>query len=467
MPNLRRLAALAALLAGLAATSLPAYAQLTVQITRGVTTPIPVAVVPFGGAGPLPVDAAQVIGADLERSGRFQALPRASMLQKPSRAGDLDFAQWRLLKTDFVVIGRVVPNGERLAVEFELYNVVTGERLLGYSVPAASGSLRLAAHRAADMIYEKILGVPGAFATRIAYVSLEGAAAGRHWRLIVADADGENPKTVVESPEPIMSPAWSPDGTRLAYVSFEGRMSSVYVQSLATGARERVSARAGINGAPAWSPDGKRLALTLSQSDGNVDIFVLDLSSRALLRVTDDPAIDTEPCWAPDGRSLYLHLRPRRPAADLPDRARCRRAAEADHLRGRLQRAAAGLARRHAARDRHPRPGRLPDRRGRHRLGTLARAVLRAPRRGAVVRAERPDRDLRGARGRPRRARDRRDRRQRHEPDQLGHGRCARAGLVAARRRAVSRRRHAGLWQNAAVAADWICKILFSCFMEL
>jgi TolB protein len=306
MPNLRRLAAVATLLAGLAALSLPAHAQLTVQITRGVTTPIPVAVVPFGGAGPLPVDAAQVIGADLERSGRFQALPRAAMLQKPSRAGELDFAQWRLLKTDFVVIGRVVANGERLAVEFELYNVVTGERLLGYSQPATSASLRLAAHRAADMIYEKILGVPGAFATRIAYVSLEGTPAARRWRLIVADADGENQKAVLDSPEPVMSPAWSPDGTRLAYVSFEGRMSSVYIQSVDSGARERVSARAGINGAPAWSPDGKRLAVTLSQPDGNVDVFVLDLATRALTRITDDPAIDTEPCWAPDGKSLYF-----------------------------------------------------------------------------------------------------------------------------------------------------------------
>ncbi|HUO96508.1 MAG TPA: Tol-Pal system beta propeller repeat protein TolB [Steroidobacteraceae bacterium] len=303
MTDLRRLAVLVLALLGAAA---PAHAQLTVQITRGVTSPIPVAVVPFGGAGPLPVDAAQVIGADLERSGRFQALPRNSMLQTPTRAGDVDFAQWRLVKTDYVVIGRVVGDGERLAVEFELFNVVTGERLLGYSVPATSTSLRLAAHRAADMIYEKILGVPGAFATRIAYVSLEGSAATRHWRLVVADADGENPHTVVDSPEPIMSPAWSPDGTQLAYVSFEGRLSAIYVQSLATGAREKVSARAGINGAPAWSPDGKRLALALSQPDGNVDVFVLELASRTLTRITDDPAIDTEPCWAPDGRSLYF-----------------------------------------------------------------------------------------------------------------------------------------------------------------
>ena len=148
--------------------------------------------------------------------------------------------------------------------------------------------------------------MPGAFATRIAYVSIETANGNRHWRLVVADADGENARTVVDSPEPIMSPAWSPDGTRLAYVSFEGRLSAIYVQSLADGSRERVSARAGINGAPAWAPDGRRLALALSQPDGNVDVYVLDLGTRSLVRITDDPAIDTEPCWAPDGKSLFF-----------------------------------------------------------------------------------------------------------------------------------------------------------------
>jgi TolB protein len=148
--------------------------------------------------------------------------------------------------------------------------------------------------------------VPGAFATRIAYVNVQGPLAARRWRLVVADADGENAQVVLDSREPIMSPAWSPDGARLAYVSFEGQMSAVYVQTLASGARDRVSARAGINGAPAFSPDGRRLALALSQPDGNVDVFVLDLETRSMLRVTDDPAIDTEPNWAPDGRSLFF-----------------------------------------------------------------------------------------------------------------------------------------------------------------
>ena len=305
MPNSRlQFLSLCALAASLIAGA--AHAQLTVQITRGVSSPIPVAIVPFGGAGPLPVDVAAVIDADLGRSGRFQGLPRRSMPQQPTASSAVDLSQWRLMHTDYVVVGRVIAEGERLAVEFELVSTATGERLLGYSVPATGATLRLAAHRAADVLYEKILGVPGAFATRIAYVGVTGLGAARHWRLIVADADGENPRVIVDSGEPIMSPAWSPDGGRLAYVSFEGHASGVYVQTLESGARERVSGRPGINGAPAWSPDGRRLALTLSQPDGNVDVFVLDLASRSLLRVTDDPAIDTEPSWAPDGRSLYF-----------------------------------------------------------------------------------------------------------------------------------------------------------------
>ncbi|HXQ31483.1 MAG TPA: Tol-Pal system beta propeller repeat protein TolB [Steroidobacteraceae bacterium] len=306
MTDPRRFLALLGLLAGLGPCAAPASAQLTVQITRGVTTPIPVAIVPFGAENLVPVDVAAVIDADLARSGRFQGLPRTSMLQHPTSAIGLDLAQWRLLKTDFIVIGRVAPASGSYRVEFELYNVVTGERLLGYGVPAAADGLRLAAHRAADLIYEKILGVPGAFATRIAYVNVQGPIGARRWRLVIADADGENAQVVLESRQPIMSPAWSPDGARLAYVSFEGQMSAIYVQTLATGARERVSARAGINGAPAFSPDGRRLALALSQADGNVDVFVLDLATHSMLRITDDPAIDTEPNWAPDGLSLFF-----------------------------------------------------------------------------------------------------------------------------------------------------------------
>jgi TolB protein len=168
------------------------------------------------------------------------------------------------------------------------------------------GALRNAAHRVSDVVYEKILGIRGAFATRIAYVAVDGQPPAQNYQLVVADADGENQRLILQSRYPLMSPAWSPDGQWLAYVSFESKRSAVYVQLVRSGERRQVSARAGVNGAPAWSPDGKKLALTLGGSSGNPDIYVLDLGSQNLTRVTDDPAIDTEPAWAPDGRSVYF-----------------------------------------------------------------------------------------------------------------------------------------------------------------
>lgn len=286
-----------------------AWAQLTVQITQGVAEAIPVAAVPFGwsGQGPAPFDVAAVIQADLERSGRFRALPRTDMLEFPQTAAAVDAADWRLLKVDYVVVGRVVPMPDgRFDVQFELVNVLTGQRLLGLAIPADRGALRLASHKAADAIHEKLLGMRGAFATRVAYVAVDGVAPNRSFRLIVADSDGETPRTVARSAQPIMSPAWSPDGLSLAYVSFEGGYSAVFVQTLRTGQRTRVSARSGINGAPAWSPDGARLALTLSRRDGNVDLYLLTLATQQLERLTEDTAIDTEPAWSPDGRTLYF-----------------------------------------------------------------------------------------------------------------------------------------------------------------
>ncbi len=288
--------------------ALPARADLSIQITQGVTAPIAIAVVPFAQSqGPWPVDAASVIEADLARSGRFAPLAHGSFLQSPSTASSIDFASWRMVKVDYLVIGRqVIGTANTPAVEFELYSVLTGARLLGLSLPAGNTNVRAAAHRAADLIYENIIGVKGAFATRIAYVLVEGQIPNRRYRLIVADADGENTHVVAESREPLMSPAWSPDGTSLAYVSFESRFSAIYVQTLATGERHRVAAREGINGAPAWSPDGLKLAFTGSTRDGNVDVYVCTVSSGQIQRITDDPAIDTEPVWTVDGRGLYF-----------------------------------------------------------------------------------------------------------------------------------------------------------------
>jgi TolB protein len=284
----------------------PAHAQLRLDITQGVRDAVPIAIVPFGGqAEGGPGDIAAVIASDLQLSGRFQPLERRDMVARPHRGAEVRFEDWRLLKSDFLVVGRVEPEGAGLAVTFELFNVQSGQPLLSQTLTTTERGLRATAHRIADQVFERLTGIPGAFSTRIAYVSAEGRAPAKRYRLVVADADGFGPRTVTESSEPIMSPAWSPDGQSLAYVSFEGKASAIYVQRLATGDRRRVSARQGINGAPAWSPDGRKLALTLSR-DGNLDIYVLELATQALTRITSDDAIDTEPEWSRDGSSLFF-----------------------------------------------------------------------------------------------------------------------------------------------------------------
>lgn len=287
----------------------PASASLQIDITSGVRDPIPIAIVPFAAAPPADggLDVAGIVQHDLEGSGRFRALPRERMPAKPTRVDGIVNADWKGVGSDYVVVGRLTTaeNGA-LAVEFDLVNTLTGVRLAGQRFTGSGSALRNAAHKVSDVIYQKILGVRGAFATRIAYVAVDGAPPRQHYQLIVADADGENAHLILDSRFPIMSPAWSPDGQWLAYVSFESKLAGVYVQLVRTGERRLVSARAGINGAPAWSPDGKKLALTLGGSGGNPDIYVLDLVTQNLIRITDDPSIDTEPEWAPDGRSLYF-----------------------------------------------------------------------------------------------------------------------------------------------------------------
>jgi TolB protein len=185
--------------------------------------------------------------------------------------------------------------------------VLTGQTLLNdQAVSVPQKSLRKGAHRIADSIYQKITGVRGAFDTRIAYIAVEGTPPNQRYQLVVADADGENAAIAARGQQPLMSPAWSPDGQWLAYVSFEKGVAAVLVQQLRTGEQRQVSARTGHNGAPAFSPDGKKLALTLSGSSGNFDIYVLDLATQNLTRITDDPASDTEPAWSPDGQTLYF-----------------------------------------------------------------------------------------------------------------------------------------------------------------
>jgi TolB protein len=285
-----------------------AQAALEIEVTSGVRDPVPIAIVPFArSSADAGLDVAEVIQHDLEGSGRFKGLARERMPATPTRAEEVSAAAWKAAGSDYVVVGRVASvEGGNFSVDFDLINSLTGAKLATQRFTGSLSALRNAAHRVSDVVYQKILGVRGAFATRIAYVAVEGEAPAQIYRLFVADADGANQQRILEYRYPIMSPSWSPDGQWLAYVSFESKHSAVYVQLVRTGERRQVSARAGVNGAPEWSPDGKKLALTLGGTAGNPDIYVLDLATQALTRVTDDPAIDTEPVWAPDGRSLYF-----------------------------------------------------------------------------------------------------------------------------------------------------------------
>jgi TolB protein len=282
---------------------------LEISIIDGHAAALPIAVVDFeySGVGVAPdTDVAAVVRADLNRSGAFRTLALQDLVERPQRMAEVNYATWRLLRQDFLVVGRVLDNVEGgYRVEFELLDVAKQERMVGLALAGRAGSMRDIAHQIADHIYERILGVRGAFWTRIAYVTAVGTGRDIQYALMIADADGHNPQTVVRSKEPLLSPAWSPDGRRLAYVSFERGNSSIYVQEIATGSREAVASYRGINGAPAFSPDGSRLALTLSRS-GNPEIYLMDLESRALTQLTRHWSIDTEPVWHPDGRSLFF-----------------------------------------------------------------------------------------------------------------------------------------------------------------
>ena len=286
----------------------PAHAILDIKITQGMEQALPIAVIPFaydGQPGTLPLDMHVTIANDLARSGRFKPMPVKDMPQQPSAFADVNFHDWRLLGMENVVIGNInaQPDGSYI-IEFRLLDVYKGSQIAGFRIPASRDSFRRTAHRISDVIFEKLTGIRGAFDTRIAYVTVKKQADGSKLHTLqIADADGFNPKVLLESKEPLLSPAWSPDGSSLAYVSFENRQSHIYIQDVSSGQRRLVAAHPGINSAPAFSPDGNRLAMTLSK-DGDPEIYIMELADGSLRRVTRNPAIDTEASWSPDGKRI-------------------------------------------------------------------------------------------------------------------------------------------------------------------
>ncbi len=293
---------------------LPHYTRaqsLDAGLVIGNESALSIAIVPmpYNGSKSTPdQDVASVIRSDLNRSGQFRSLDETRITEKPVRGSDVRFPEWKKLKQDFLVVGRVIDSSDgNYSIEYELLDVAKQQSLLSLKMPARAKNIRRSAHQVADQIYEKILGVRGAFDTRIAYVTASGLGQSIEYRLMVADSDGVNPQTLVRSREPLLSPAWSPDGKRIAYVSFQKGSSAVYIVELATGigATEPVSSSKGINGAPAFSPDGSKLALTLSKS-GNPEIYVMDIASRAFRQITNHYGIDTEAVWMPDGQALLF-----------------------------------------------------------------------------------------------------------------------------------------------------------------
>ncbi|NMM75769.1 Tol-Pal system beta propeller repeat protein TolB [Acidovorax sp. SRB_14] len=288
------------LTAAAASSALPALAQFKVEVSGVGLTQLPIAIAAFRGEAQAPQKIGAIVQADLERSGQFRAVDASGVaLDETSRP---DVALWKQKNADSLVTGSIARLADgRFDVRFRLWDVVRGQDLGGQSYVVTPGDLRLVAHRIADYVYEKLTGERGVFSTRIAYVTKSGT----RYSLWVADADGENAQSALSSPEPIISPAWSPTGGQLAYVSFESRKPVVYVHDVATGRRRLIANFRGSNSAPAWSPDGRTLAVTLSR-DGNSQLYTIDANGGEPRRLMQSSGIDTEPVYSADGRSIYF-----------------------------------------------------------------------------------------------------------------------------------------------------------------
>ena len=279
-----------------------ASAQLSIEITGGGANRLPIAIVPFAGEGAVPPGITSIVRADLERSGVFRAIEPPPISPSPTEASAVNFPEWRSRLADALVQGSVaaLPDG-RFEVRFRVFDVVKQAALGGVAYTLNRNQVRATAHRISDYIYEKLTGEKGVFSTRIAYVLKRGP----RYELQIADADGAGAETALASLEPIISPAWSPDGRRLAYVSFEQKKPVVYVHSLQSGQRQVAANFKGSNSAPAWTPDGSRLAVALSREGGS-QIFMVNADGSGVRRLMSSAGIDTEPVFSPDGQFIYF-----------------------------------------------------------------------------------------------------------------------------------------------------------------
>lgn len=287
--------------------AVPARAELLIRITEGADSAVPIAVVPFAKTGDIPgnTDISQVVRDDLAMSGEFKTLSPERMLSLPSRRDDVFYRDWGMLGQRYLLVGETSREGEQVKVRYELFDVNREERILGETASASANGLRQLGHYISDKVYEAITGIPGAFSTRLAYVTLEMQNDKRLYKLQVSDVDGKRATVRLESDEPIMSPTWSPDARSLAYVSFETGRPAIYTHELSSGKRTRLASFPGLNSAPDWSPDGRSLLLTLSK-DGNAEIYRMDIATRELKRLTNHWAIDTEPSWHPSGKGFVF-----------------------------------------------------------------------------------------------------------------------------------------------------------------
>lgn len=281
-----------------------ANATLDIEISGGSAQQIPIAVLPFGysTANTTKDDISDIVAADLKRSGLFRVLETRGMANLPTTPAQIKFSEWTALQAQAITVGNVESMaGGRFKVSFQLMDALKQTQLAGMDYQIGPTQVRSTAHKIADVIYQKLTGEAGIFASRIAYITKLG----KRYALQVADADGVNPQTVVSSNEPIISPAWSPDGTKLAYVSFEKKKPIVFVQSLTSGSRAVLANFKGNNSAPAWSPDGSKLAIVLTYG-ANSQVYTINASGGGLKQITKSNAIDTEPTFSPDGNSIYF-----------------------------------------------------------------------------------------------------------------------------------------------------------------